>query len=123
MRYECIPIDERSEINVRRIIAAGLAVRALERSNPHACSSSDFTLQLGEELNGWAPTLIDTILDLVEREQRVARRFRSWRRRRAQRAAACGRAAARLTFLYRARTQRQLAAARGVLAFLPPPRS
>ncbi len=35
MRYECIPIDERSEINIRRIIAAGLAVRALERSNPH----------------------------------------------------------------------------------------
>ena len=123
MRYECIPVDERSEINIRRIIAAGLAVRALERSNPHVCSSSDFTLSLGEELSGWASTLVDTILDLVEREQRVARRFRSCRRRRAQRAAAWGRAAARLAVLYRAQSQRQLAAARGVLAFLPPPRS
>lgn len=122
MRYERIPIDERSEINIRRIIAAGLAVRALERVNPNGCSSTDFTLALGEEYGGWAAVLIDALLDYAERDQRVARRFRSWRRRRAQRAAAWGRAAARLVVLYRAQSQRQLAAARGVLAFLPPPR-
>ena len=71
----------RREIDVQAIIAAVLAVRALARTNSDI-SSADFTLALGDAYRGWTAESIDTIADYVERDIRVARRFRSWRRRR-----------------------------------------
>lgn len=76
----------RREIDVKAIIDAVVAVRALERTNPDV-SSSDFVMQVADAYRGWTGEFIDTIADYVERDRRVARRFRSWRRARVRRAA------------------------------------
>src|SRR5689334_285142 len=77
----------RREIDVRAIVEAVLKVRELERSNPEV-SSIDFTSALGEAYRGWTAEFIDTIADFAERDARVARRIRSWRRARAARTVA-----------------------------------
>jgi predicted RecB family nuclease len=80
MRYVRSKIDADSVIDVKAIIKAGLAMRALERTNEYV-SSSDFTIRLAEVYSDWTAEFIDTILDYAERDLRVARRFRTWRRR------------------------------------------
>lgn len=74
----------RNEIDVQAIVEAVLKVRALERSNPEV-SASDFTAALGDAYRDWTAEFIDTIADFAERNARVARRIRSWRRARASR--------------------------------------
>lgn len=69
-------------LDIEAIILAGLAVRALARTNPDV-SASDVISVLGHAYSGWTAEFIDAVLDYAEREQRFARRFRSWRRRKA----------------------------------------
>jgi hypothetical protein len=74
----------RREIDVKAIIEAVLKVRALERTNADV-SSTDFVLMLADAYRGWTGEFIDTIVDYAERDLRVARRLRSWRRARMRR--------------------------------------
>lgn len=75
----------RREIDVKAIVEAVLKVRELERLNPDV-SSIDFTSALGDAYRDWTAEFIDTIADFAERDARVARRIRSWRRARSARA-------------------------------------
>lgn len=74
----------RGDIDVRAIIDAGLAVRALERADSERVSSSDFVVSIGQGYDDWSAEFIDTILDFIERDRRVARRFRTWRKARSR---------------------------------------
>jgi len=105
----------RREIDVKAIIHAVLAVRALERTNRDV-SSSDFVMQVADAYRGWTGEFIDTIADYVERDRRVARRFRSWRRARRHSVAM---AAAALVVVERRSQSAPLAIAAHTVAELP----
>lgn len=79
MRYTREAITSSSRLDMLAIISAGLALRELGRTHPDI-AAGDFIGHLGDVYSGWAAEFIETILDLVERDRRVARRFRRWRR-------------------------------------------
>jgi hypothetical protein len=79
MRYTREAITSSSRLDMPAIIGAGLALRELGRTHPDI-AAGDFIGHLGDVYSGWAAEFIETILDLVERDRRVARRFRRWRR-------------------------------------------
>src|SRR5881227_3893651 len=78
MHYVRTRIDRDALTDLRAIIQAGLAVRALARVNP-AATSPDSVLRFGESYGGSAGEFVNSILDYAEREHRLAQRLRRWR--------------------------------------------
>lgn len=74
--------DDFMDINAP--IATTLAVRALDREE-HTDTSYGFVQLLGKAYQGQMYALIEAFIELAERDRRVARRFRSWRRAEAKR--------------------------------------
>lgn len=74
--------DDFMDINAP--IATTLAVRAFDREE-HTNSSQGFVQLLAKAYEGSIYSLIEAFVELVERDRRVARRFRSWRRAKANR--------------------------------------
>jgi hypothetical protein len=82
MEFTARPDVRVNRIDLRAIIDVGLALRALKRTNEEV-PVSDMISELADAYDGWMPLFIETILDYAERDRRVARRFRSWRERKA----------------------------------------
>jgi predicted RecB family nuclease len=86
MEFTARPGVRVNRVDVRAIIEAGLALRALKRTN-QGVPLSDIISELADAYDGWAAVFIETILDYAERDRRLARRFRRWRRQKAAQAA------------------------------------
>ncbi|MBV8519294.1 MAG: hypothetical protein JO197_18010 [Acidobacteria bacterium] len=71
-------------MDINAPIATTLAVRALDREE-HTNTSHDFVQLLRRAYQGQIYALIEAFIELVERDRRFARRFRSWRRAKARR--------------------------------------
>ncbi len=87
MEFSARPGARLNRVDVRAIIEAGLALRALKRTN-QGVPLSDMMSDLGDAYAGWTAVFIETILDYAERDRRLARRFRRWRRHKEVKAAA-----------------------------------
>lgn len=75
------------EINVHGVLSTVLAVRALDREGGKA-RAPRFVKDVAAAFDGWPGGFIYALIVFAERDRRVARRFRSWRRAKAARAAA-----------------------------------
>lgn len=71
--------NQNAQFDLKAIIDAALAVRALGRTNEQF-SASDFVELIAEHYRGWTTEFIGALLDYAERERRFARRFRTWRK-------------------------------------------
>jgi hypothetical protein len=74
-------------IDVGGILSTVVAMRALDREGGET-RTPRFLADLAAAFDGWASYFIWSMLDYAERDRRFARRFRSWRRAKAARAAA-----------------------------------
>jgi hypothetical protein len=92
MNYVRTRIDRDALTDLKAIIQAGLAVRALARANP-ATASPDSVQRFGESYGGSAGEFIDAILGYADREHRLAQRLRRWRAAVARRSGAAARVA------------------------------
>jgi hypothetical protein len=75
-----------AQFDLKAIIDAALAVRTLGRTNDKF-SASDFVELIADHYRGWTTEFVAALLDYAERERRLARRFRSWRKAQRQRRA------------------------------------
>ena len=75
-----------AQFDLKAILDAALAVRALGRTNDRV-SASDFVELVADQYRGWTTEILAALLDYAERERRFARRFRSWRKAQQQRRA------------------------------------
>lgn len=76
----------RDSFDVNAILSTVLAVRALDREE-ETSREREFVATLSLAYDGWTSPFIQALLAYAERDRRFARRFRSWRRAKAVRAA------------------------------------
>jgi hypothetical protein len=79
----------RESFDVNAVLSTVLAVRALDREE-QTSHERDFVAILSLAYDGWPSPFIRELLAYAERDRRFARRFRSWRRAKAARAATPG---------------------------------
>jgi hypothetical protein len=79
----------RESFDVNAVLSTVLAVRALDREE-ETSRERDFVAILSLAYDGWTSPFIRELLAYAERDRRFARRFRSWRRAKAARAASPG---------------------------------
>lgn len=75
----------RESVNVEGVVSTVLAVRALDREARSKARESRFVSDICAAYKGWTACFIYALLVYAERDRRVARRFRSWRRSAANR--------------------------------------
>lgn len=76
----------RDSFDVNAVLSTVLAVRALDRED-ETSREREFVAILSLAYDGWTSPFIRALLAYAERDRRFARRFRSWRRAKAARAA------------------------------------
>ena len=76
----------RDSFDVNAVLSTVLAVRALDREE-QTSHEREFVATLALAYDGWTSPFIRALLAYAERDRRFARRFRSWRRAKAARAA------------------------------------
>jgi hypothetical protein len=77
----------RDSFDANAVLSTVLAVRALDRDE-QTSHEREFVATLSLAYDGWTNPFIRSLLAYAERDRRFARRFRSWRRAKAARAAA-----------------------------------
>ena len=76
----------RDDVEVSGVVSTVLAVRALDREGGKP-RERRFVTDLAAAFDGWTSQFIHALIVYAERDRRFARRFRSWRRAKAARAA------------------------------------
>jgi len=78
MRYTKVEAKEGYVVDVAAIVNASIAVRALARTNRNV-AAANFVGELADVYLRWFMLLLEAAVAHVERAQRVADRFRTWR--------------------------------------------